>query len=61
MEGRNMIGMNIKLDGDNAWPELKDKPCIHLANGAPPISVAVRRDHGAAVLHGSQGDHGALS
>jgi hypothetical protein len=41
MEGRNMIGMNIKLDGDNAWPELKDKPCIHLANGAPPISVAV--------------------
>lgn len=36
-----MIAMNIKLDGENAWPELKDKDIIHLANDAPPISVAM--------------------
>lgn len=36
-----MIGMSIILDGDNAWPDLKDKPPIHLGNGAPPLQVAV--------------------
>lgn len=36
-----MIAMNIKLDGDNAWPDLAGKDIIHLANDAPPISVAV--------------------
>jgi hypothetical protein len=36
-----MIGMNIKLDGDNVWPDLRDKTIIHLGQDAPPISVAV--------------------
>lgn len=39
-----MIGMNIILDGDNAWPDLKPpltKQLIHVANDAPPIQVAV--------------------
>lgn len=36
-----MIGMTIKLDGDNAWPDLKGKEIIHLANDAPPVEVAV--------------------
>lgn len=36
-----MIAMNINLDGDNAWPDIRDKEIIHLANGSPPISVAV--------------------
>ncbi len=36
-----MIAMNIILDGDNAWPDLRDKDVIHLANGAPPIQVAI--------------------
>jgi hypothetical protein len=36
-----MISMNIILDGDNAWPDLKGKEIIHMANGAPPIQVAV--------------------
>ncbi len=34
-----MISMILKLNGDDAWPELKDKPIIHLANDAPPIQV----------------------
>jgi hypothetical protein len=36
-----MIGMTISLSGDNAWPDLQDKDIIHLANGAPPIQIAV--------------------
>jgi hypothetical protein len=36
-----MISMTIKLDGDNAWPELQNKPYIHFADDAPPIQVAV--------------------
>jgi hypothetical protein len=37
-----MIAMNIILDGDNAWPDLKDKEIIHLnGNDTPPIQVAV--------------------
>lgn len=36
-----MIPMVVNLDGDNAWPELKDKPFIHLGNGSPAIQVAV--------------------
>lgn len=36
-----MIGMTIDLEGDNAWPDLKDKPFMHLGQGAPPIKVAV--------------------
>lgn len=36
-----MIPLSIKLDGDNAWPDLKDKPIIHVAKDAPAIQVAV--------------------
>lgn len=36
-----MIAMNIKLDGDNAWPDLREKEVIHLANDAPAIEVAL--------------------
>lgn len=38
-----MISMTIKLDGDNAWPDLRDKnpPPIHVPNDGPPIEVAV--------------------
>jgi hypothetical protein len=36
-----MIGMSIILDGDNAWPDLRDKKIVHLANDAPPIQIAV--------------------
>ena len=36
-----MIPMTIILDGDNAWPELRDKPVIHLGKDAPAIQVAV--------------------
>ena len=37
-----MIPMIVKLDGEGAWPDLRDNPAvIHLANGAPPIQLAV--------------------
>lgn len=36
-----MIVMNINFNGDNAWPEIRDKTIIHLGTGAPPIQVAV--------------------
>jgi hypothetical protein len=36
-----MIGMTITLQGDNAWPDLKEKPFVHLGNEAQPIKVAV--------------------
>lgn len=36
-----MISMNIILDGDNAWPDLRGEDFIHLGQGAPPIQVAV--------------------
>ena len=36
-----MIPLIIKLEGDAAWPDLKDKEIIHLGNGAPPLQVAV--------------------
>jgi len=36
-----MIPMVIKLDGDNAWPDLNMANVIHLSNGAPAIQVAV--------------------
>ena len=36
-----MIAMTVVLEGDNAWPELKDQEVIHLANDAPPLQVAV--------------------
>ena len=36
-----MPALSIILNGDNAWPELKDKEIIHLANDAPLIQVAV--------------------
>lgn len=35
-----MISMTIILEGDNAWPDLKDKDFVHLREG-PPIQVAV--------------------
>lgn len=34
-----MISMIIKLDGDNAWPDLRGKEVIHLGDGSPPIQV----------------------
>ncbi len=36
-----MIAVVIKLDGDNAWPDLDGKEIVHLANDAPPMQVAV--------------------
>lgn len=36
-----MIPMTINLNGDGAWPDLGEKPFIHLGNGAPPIRVIV--------------------
>lgn len=38
-----MPTMVIKLDGDNAWPDLQKKidRVIHLSNDLPPIEVAV--------------------
>jgi hypothetical protein len=36
-----MIGMNIHLEGDGAWPQMHDRPLIHMANDAPPIRVMV--------------------
>ncbi|MGH6967771.1 MAG: hypothetical protein ACREEN_01525 [Stellaceae bacterium] len=36
-----MIQMNVILNGDNCWPDLKDKKIIHLANDAPPMQVAL--------------------
>ncbi len=33
--------MTVILEGDNAWPDLKDKEFIHLGNEAPAIEVAV--------------------
>lgn len=35
-----MIPITITFNGDNAWPDLRDKPVIHVANGKG-ISVAV--------------------
>lgn len=36
-----MPALTISLEGDKSWPDLKDRPFIHLAEGAPPIQVAV--------------------
>lgn len=36
-----MPTMTINLDGDNAWPELRGKPVIHLANDAVIKIVAL--------------------
>ena len=36
-----MTALNINLNGDGAWPDLKDKPVIHLGEGAPPIGLVV--------------------
>jgi hypothetical protein len=36
-----MISMTIVLDGENAWPDLKEKPVIQLGSGAPAIQVGV--------------------
>jgi hypothetical protein len=33
--------MIVIPNGDNCWPDLRDKPIVHLANDAPPIAVAV--------------------
>jgi hypothetical protein len=36
------IAMAIRLDGDNAFPELRGYPkIVHLSNDAPPIQAAV--------------------
>lgn len=36
-----MLQIILTFDGDNAWPDLREKTVLHLANGAPPIQVAV--------------------
>lgn len=36
-----MIAMTIILDGDAAFEDLQGRDVIHLADGAPPIQVAV--------------------
>lgn len=35
-----MLGMSIILDGDEAWPDLRNKKFHHVGNGAKPIQVA---------------------
>ncbi len=36
-----MIGLDLKLDGDNAYPDLagRSETVIHLGNDAPPIGI----------------------
>lgn len=37
-----MIPLVVILEGDNAWPDLRDKEkVVHLGNGTPPIQVGV--------------------
>jgi hypothetical protein len=36
-----MIGMEINLGGENAWPDLASRKLHHVANDAPPIKIAV--------------------
>ncbi|HYM31840.1 MAG TPA: hypothetical protein VEU47_11095 [Candidatus Cybelea sp.] len=40
-----MIGLTLKLNGDGAFEDLRDKPVIHLGSDAKPIQVAIL-DHG---------------
>lgn len=35
-----MIGMSIILDGDNAWPDLRDKPDVHHVRGMSVAALA---------------------
>jgi hypothetical protein len=36
-----MLALDLNLNGDNVWPDLKGKSkVIHLGNSAPPIKVA---------------------
>lgn len=36
-----MLGLKVTLDGDDAWPDLREKrdSIIHLSNDAPPLQV----------------------
>lgn len=37
-----MPAIHLLLDGDNAWPDLRDPDrVIHLGSGSPPIGIAV--------------------
>ncbi len=38
-----MASLTMIMDGDNCWPDLKDKmdKVIHLANDAPPLQIAL--------------------
>lgn len=36
-----MPALTIVMDGDKAWPDLRDKKILHLGNDAPPLQVAV--------------------
>ena len=40
-----MASLTMIMDGDNCWPDLKDKvgtdAVIHLGNDAPPLQVAL--------------------
>ena len=36
-----MLQMILKLNGDDAWPDLLHKQFIHLGSDAPPMQVAV--------------------
>lgn len=34
-----MIAISIILDGDNAWPDLRDKSIIHLKHGSMAVAA----------------------
>lgn len=40
-EDDDMLQMILKLEGDDAWPDLLHKQFIHLGSDAPPMQVAV--------------------
>lgn len=33
--------INLKLNGENAWPDLQGKSIIHMGQGAPAIEMAL--------------------
>ena len=35
-----MLALTVRLEGDGAFPDLRNKEVIHLANNAPPIQIA---------------------
>lgn len=58
-----MIPFSIILDGDNAWPDLKDKPFHHsksiaglaildsgMASGLPSVALRIELEDGSTVI-----------